>query len=165
MESYDWSTFLLRIPVHADKQNVFSCWTTQQALESWFLRSAEFTSANGVKKGLQDKIEFQDSYTWMWHGWPDDVTEKGSILHLDNDYLKFSFGKAGNVTVRVKEEVGQTILELLQDEIPVDEASKSYYHIGCTKGWVFYLTNLKSLLEGGIDLRNRDVGLKDVLNS
>lgn len=39
------------------------------------------------------------------------------------------------------------------------------YHIGCTKGWNFYLTNLKSLLEGGIDLRNRNKGLKEVINS
>ena len=113
----------------------------------------------------QDKIEVQDTYVWMWHGWPDETTEKGEILQLENHHLKFSFGKAGNVTVRVKEDRGQSILELQQNEIPVDEISKSYYHIGCTKGWVFYLSNLKSLLEGGIDLRNRDTNQKDVVNS
>ncbi len=57
------------------------------------------------------------------------------------------------------------IVELVQDEIPVDEQGQVYYHIGCTKGWLFILLILKSILEGGVDLRNNNVGLKDVFNS
>lgn len=165
MQAYDWSSFLLRIPIDADRQTIFNSWLSQEGLENWFLRSAVFTDSSGNKRQRNEKISAGDAYSWMWHGWPDEVNEQGNILELNDTYLKFSFGKAGNVTVTTKEEAGKTVLELFQDEIPVDETSRSYYHIGCTKGWVFYLTNLKSLLEGGIDMRNRDVDLKEVVNS
>lgn len=37
--------------------------------------------------------------------------------------------------------------------------------VGCGEGWVFYLANLKSILEGGIDLRNKNDAIRNVLNS
>jgi hypothetical protein len=33
------------------------------------------------------------------------------------------------------------------------------------KGWIFYMINLKSVLEGGLDMRNRKVELKNVLTA
>jgi hypothetical protein len=164
MSSHDWSRFILRIPIVADKQAIFNSWTSQKALESWFLRCAIFKN-NGVARAADSRIETGDSYEWMWHGWPDDVVEKGTILELSEGQLKFSFGKAGNVTVHVTEEHGHNVLVLLQDEIPTDENSQVYYYLGCSKGWQFFITNLKSILQGGPDLRNRDVELKDVVTS
>ena len=35
----------------------------------------------------------------------------------------------------------------------------------CGEGWAFYLTNLKSHLEGGIDLRNRNERITGVVNA
>lgn len=166
MQVTDWSQFTLRIPVKAEKQVLFNAWTNQQGLESWFLRKAEFSKPDGSPRSAGEKVQIGDSYTWMWHGWPDDVIEKGVVMQENGtDLFKFSFGKAGNVTVTIKDEDGENIVELLQNEIPVDENSKTYFHVGCTKGWIFYLTNLKSILEGGIDLRNRNEILKDVVNS
>ncbi|MGZ5190597.1 MAG: SRPBCC domain-containing protein [Flavisolibacter sp.] len=164
MNSHDWSKFLLRIPIAAHKQNIFDRWTSQSALESWFLRQALFYR-NGKALDPQTIVRVNDSYEWRWYGYPDEVTEKGSILEMQNDKMKFSFGKAGNVTVSIKEEQGQNILELLQDEIPTDQDSQFEFHIGCSKGWVYHLTNLKSILEGGMNLTNRNMELKDVINS
>ena len=164
MNSRNWSRFLLRIPISAHKQNIFDRWTSQSALESWFLRQALFFR-NGKALDPQTIIKENDNYEWRWYGYPDEVTEKGSILEMQKDKLKFSFGKAGNVTVTVKEEQGQNILELLQDEIPTDENSQFEFHIGCSNGWVYHLTNLKSILEGGLHLTNRNMELKNVINS
>ncbi|HEX4852001.1 MAG TPA: SRPBCC domain-containing protein, partial [Puia sp.] len=69
------------------------------------------------------------------------------------------------VTISISSEQGETLVILEQDHIPTDEESKAYFHIGCTKGWVFYLTNLKSILEGGIDLRNKNLALQDMINA
>ena len=166
MQIYDWSQFRLRIPVNAEPATIFNAWSTQQGLESWFLRKAEFIKADGSMRPSKENVQIGDSYVWMWHGWPDEVSEKGVVLQENGkDVFKFSFGKGGNVTINIKEEEGQTIEDLLQDEIPVDEHSRTLYHIGCTKGWVFYLANLKSILEGGVDLRNRNELLRDVVNS
>ena len=166
MDTNDWSQFRLRIPVKATQKEIYDAWTSQQGLESWFLRKAVFSRVDGSQRPEIENVQIGDSYVWMWHGWPDDVIEKGVVLQENGtDVFKFSFGKAGHVTVTIKEEEGETVVNLLQDEIPVDENSKAYYHIGCTKGWVFYLANLKSIFEGGIDLRNRNELLKDVVNS
>jgi len=165
MSSHDWSQFVLRIPIAADRQAIFNSWTSQKGLEAWFLRKAEFRKSNGEIKSPDSGVEAGDSYEWMWHGWGDDVVEKGTILELSGNHLKFSFGKAGNVNVHVSEENGHNVLTLLQDHIPTDENSQVYYYLGCSKGWQFFLTNLKSILEGGLDLRNRDVKLKDVITA
>ena len=79
------------------------------------------------------------------------------------DFFKFVFGTAGNVSVTIKTENNLTICELTQSEIPTDDASRAEYHVGCTEGWTFYLANLKSILQGGIDLRNKDAKVKGVV--
>jgi uncharacterized protein YndB with AHSA1/START domain len=164
--SYDWSRFSQRIPINASTDAVYNAWASQKGLESWFLREANFVNNEGVQKAKNDLLRPGDKYEWRWHGWPDDVQEKGTILSANHkDELSFSFGDAGNVKVQVLVEKGVTICQLEQYDIPTDERGMTYYHLGCTKGWLFYLTNLKSILEGGIDLRNKDVELKDVVNS
>jgi uncharacterized protein YndB with AHSA1/START domain len=164
--NHEWTKFVLRIPVSTDKQTLFNAWASPAGLESWFLRKADFTNTAGNNVNKQEMVNPGDTYHWLWHGWPDDMKENGTVLETNGrDRLKFSFGKAGNVTVTIKEEAGENIVELLQDEIPTDETSVVYYHLGCMKGWLFYMVNLKSILEGGIDLRNRKVELKEVLNS
>jgi uncharacterized protein YndB with AHSA1/START domain len=164
--NHEWNKFVLRIPVDADKQTIFNAWVSPAGLESWFLRKAAFKNKNGNAVNENEMVNVGDSYHWLWHGWPDDMKENGSVFETNGkDRLKFSFGKAGNVTVTIKEEAGENIVELVQDEIPTDDASVVYYHLGCMKGWLFYLVNLKSMLEGGIDLRNRKLELKEVVNS
>ncbi len=164
--SYDWSRFEQRIPINVTTDAVYNAWATQQGLESWFLREALFTNNEGVSKAKSDMVRPGDTYQWRWHGWPDDVQEKGAILSANHkDEVSFSFGKAGNVKVKVLNEKGSTICYLEQYSIPTDEQSITHYHLGCMKGWLFYLTNLKSILEGGIDLRNKNVELKEVINS
>ena len=165
MQHQDWSRFLLRIPVKADTTAIFYHWTTQEGLENWFLRKAAFTKYGGTSRARKSRVEVNDSYEWLWHGWSDEVVERGRVLKIEDLFLSFSFGKAGNVDVSIKQEQKEPVVELLQYNIPTDEASQVQYYIGCTKGWLFYLTNLKSVLEGGIDLRNRNVELKDVINS
>ena len=54
--------------------------------------------------------------------------------------------------------------EILQEKV-LEEPQTRVVNVGCKTGWTFYLANLKSLLEGGIDLRNKDELLKDVINS
>jgi len=166
MQPYNWSQFKLRIPVKADIETIHRNWTTRSGLEYWFLRKAEFKKKDGSFRGNKESIKVGDTYEWLWYGYGDEAMEKGTVLEMnDKDHFKFSFGKAGNVTVRIVKEAEENIVELTQDQIPTDEQGRVNFHIGCTKGWNFYLANLKSLLEGGIDLRNRNEDLKNVVNS
>ena len=162
----DWSRFSVRVNIKAPVEKLYHAWTSQQGIEHWFLRMSEYSTPDGRLRKRNEEVEKGDTYKWRWHGYPDSVTEEGTVLDLNGkDLFKFSFGKAGNCTVKVYTEKDQSIVELIQDEIPTDEKSREYYHVGCKTGWTFNLANMKSIFEGGIDLRNRDENLKDVLNS
>jgi uncharacterized protein YndB with AHSA1/START domain len=166
MANYNWSAFTTRIAVTAPVEKLYWCWATREGMEYWFLRMSEYKKPEGGIRNNSESVKPGDTYTWRWHGWDDDTTEYGSIIDCNGkDFFKFSFGKAGNCAVSIKKEGVHTIVELVQDEIPDTEEGRQMWHVGCKTGWTFYLTNLKSLLEGGIDLRNRDVNLKNVINS
>jgi uncharacterized protein YndB with AHSA1/START domain len=166
MADFNWKTFTVRVPVKAPVEKLYWCWATREGMEYWFLRLSEYKKPDGSLRGNNETVQKGDSYKWLWHGWGDDIAEQGTILDCNGkDHFRFSFGKAGNCDVTIKQEEGQIIVELVQDDIPDDEQGRQYYQLGCKTGWTFYLANLKSLLEGGIDLRNRDENLKNVINS
>lgn len=166
MSNFDWKTFTTRVPVNTAQEKLYWCWATREGIELWFLRLSEYRKPDGSLRRSNEFADKGDTYTWRWYGWPDEVTEEGTILECNGrDFFKFSFGKAGNCAVTIKNEGSQAIVELVQDMIPDDEQGRHYWHLGCKTGWTFYLANLKSLLEGGIDLRNRDENLKNVINS
>lgn len=164
--SYNWKQFTRRIPIQAPAKSIYDAWTTQQGLESWFLRQATFADSSGAARGRNSRIETGDRYTWIWHGYDDSVKEEREILEVNGwDKLQFSFSGGCIVTVTIKSESGETLCELVQDMPMEDPARRQAYFIDCGNGWTFYLANLKSILEGGADLRNRNVSLKEVINS
>lgn len=165
-ETFDWSRFKVRINVNAPVDKLYMGWATRAGIEYWFLRMAEYKKPDGSLRGPNEPVQPGDTYAWRWYGYPDEVTEQGKILACNGkDSFKFSFGEAGICTVTIKQELGETIVELLQENIPTDEHGRQYYHLGCKTGWTFHLADMKSLYEGGIDLRNKKEELKGVLNS
>jgi hypothetical protein len=166
MAKYDWSRFTVRINVEAPAEKLYQAWATRAGMEYWFLRLSEYRKPDGSLRKDDEPASKGDSYKWLWHGWPDEVVEHGEILESNGkDLFKFSFGKAGNCTVKIYREQNETIVEVMQDNIPVDEEAMHNWHLGCKTGWTFYLANLKSLYEGGTDLRNKNVNLQQVLNA
>ena len=167
---YDWSTFTKNIPVKAPAEKIYHAFATREGIESWFLRSSEYTGTDGKALPPGEMVKENDSYSWLWFGYPDEVNEKGKILKANGkDHFEFTFSGTGKndmrVAVSIREEEGERIVSLCQYNIPIDEESKTQFHIGCMEGWTFYLANLKSILEGGIDLRNKNEAIKKVINS
>lgn len=167
MNTIDWSQFVLSIPINVPAQDLYDAWTIPDRIESWFLREARFKESNGSPRPGNQAIQAGDTYAWRWHGYTDDTTEYGEVLEANGkDFLQFVFGKAGTVSVRIKQLAGEQVLEVTQHNIPPGEKAIKDYYIGCSGGWTFYMVNLKSILEGGIDLRNRNIELRNVvLNS
>lgn len=163
---HDWSKFSKRVSIKAGIQNVYDAWTKQANLEQWFLRSAEFTKPDNSARDKDAHTQKGDTYKWMWYGYGDDVVERGTVLEANGkDFLQFTFTGGCIVSVHIKVEQGVTIAELWQEQIPTDDSAKVQLHISCSIGWTFFLTNLKSILEGGIDLRNKNEKLVNVINS
>jgi uncharacterized protein YndB with AHSA1/START domain len=163
---YDWDHFIVRINVNAPLQTLYDAWATRAGMEYWFLRVSEYTRKDGTIRPDDEHAQQGDSYRWLWHGWSDETVEYGSIMEANGrDSFKFSFGKAGDCTVKIFRDMGETFVELKQEHIPTDEHGHYYWHLGCKTGWTFYFANMKSLYEGGIDLRNKNELLQGVINA
>jgi len=162
MEKLDWTSFTTRISINSPKSKIFEYWTIQDNIEKWFLSKADFFRGKQQKDRLLS-MEKGDSFIWMWHG--SEVVEKGEVLENNGvDFIKFTFAGC-IVSVKLKTEEGEHVVELIQSAIPLDDTSRMNYFVGCSTGWTFYLANLKSILEGGIDLRNRNKKLVNVINT
>jgi uncharacterized protein YndB with AHSA1/START domain len=163
--NYDWSKFILKIDINASVADVYHAWTRASELEKWFLRKA--ITRQGKKDLPYDHhLDKDDTYEWYWHGHDDTVVEKGKVLLANgSNKLQFSFTGGALVTVDIGEVAGTTIVMLTEEKIPTNDLGKSKYHVGTISGWTFYLANLKSYLEGGIDLRNKNLALVNMVNS
>lgn len=165
-DDYDWTKFSARVNIKAEMQSIYDAWTKPENLEKWFLSKAEFSASDDAVRAKGDPVQKDDTYTWCWHGYSEDVTEKGKVLDTNGkDLFQFTFSGDCLVTVIIKEEAGENLVELWQENIPANEAGKIHYHLGCLKGWTFYLANLKSILEGGPDLRNKNEKLANMINA
>lgn len=92
--------------------------------------------------------------------------EKGVITKANGlDLIEFSFADTCFVRVQFSKLMGYTIVELTQSNIPTDDESKVNVRLGCDTGWSFYLVNLKSVYEGGLDLRNKTSELLGMINN
>jgi uncharacterized protein YndB with AHSA1/START domain len=164
--AYNWKTFARRITINREKEIIYRAWATQAGLENWFLRLAEFTKRDGRLRSRNEAVQQGDKYKWLWFGYDDSVTEEREILEArDNEVLRFSFSGGCIVTVTIKEEQSENVCELVQEMTMDDESERKYFYIECGKGWTFYMTNLKSILEGGIDLRNKNAQIQNVINA
>lgn len=165
MSEYNWNKFVKRINLNASIQDIYNAWTTQEGIEKWFLSKAEFTNIEGNLREKTAEIQANDNYKWYWFGFPDYV-EDGKVLATNGaNALSFTFSGGCIVEIAVKKENEEVICELTQTMPQEKDEEKQSYFIECSKGWTFYLTNLKSVLEGGLDLRNKNNNLTNVVNS
>jgi len=166
MHGNNWNKFCKRITIKASPGVIYRAWTTQDGMEKWFLRKAEFSKPDKSKRGRTENFQKGDTYEWLWYGYCDDVSESRNIRQANGkDFLQFDFSGDCVVSVQIKEEAGETLVELTQENIPADENPETNLYVACNVGWTFYLANLKSVLEGGIDLRNKNVNLEKVINA
>ena len=161
-----WTSFTKRIVVDTPRRTLYQAFATQLGLESWFLRTALYYGVDGSRIPDSALAHAGCSYRWNWFGWDDSVTQTGNILAANGyNQIDFTFHSPMIVTVQISEAKKGSIVELTQKNIPTDDESKTNFFVGCGEGWTFYLTNLKSVLEGGLDLRNKEPQVKRVVNS
>jgi len=164
MKNFDWTGFVKRIRINAEMETIYATISTTDGLTKWLLSECEFTAVEGKELAANESAQSGNRYKWRWYA--QNHYEEGIVIE-SNGVDRFSFTFAGDckVYISLKQDGAATMVELEQQEIPLDDASKESIRLGCAFGWSFYLTNLKSILEGGIDLRNKDTALKGVVNN
>lgn len=168
--AYDWTSFTKSVTVKTTQEQLYHAFATRNGMESWFLRSCIYKRPDGLLLPPEHFAATGDKYSWLWFGYGDDSNENGVILQANGiDIFEFTFNANGRNDMKVKVsfevEKGEWRVNLHQYNIPEDDESKASYFVGCGEGWTFYLANLKSILEGGIDLRNKNEDIKKVVNS
>ncbi len=160
--SYDWTRFEKQIFIKADPAAVWRAWAVPENIVKWFIATADYTTNMASLRPAGDTVQPGDHYHWRWH---QELEAKGEVLEVvENERLSFTFGDKvpGSaekimVTVEVSEETdGVTRLRLVQDNMADTSEAHVGWHLGCNLGWSFFMTNLKGLLEYGIDLRETD---------
>lgn len=152
-ESYDWTRFEIVFYYDQPLPDVFRSWATAAGLESFFIQRAHFSSANGVERAPMDPIEKGDRYRWDWRQ-PISLEGEVTKVTLDKE-LSFTFGSM-IVTILFARVQNQSELRLIQTDIADSPEGRVLGHLNCRSCWVFFLTNLKSVLGGGPDLRDEE---------
>jgi hypothetical protein len=164
MKDFNWTSFTKRIAIKSSLSTLYNAWTIQGEIEKWFLEKANFYSEERVILESDKRISKDMSYEWYWYLYPDPM--KGFIKEANGkDFIQFTFEGECLVDIKLIEQGEYVIVELIHHNIPIDEHSKQYIRLGCSNGWTFYLSNLKSVYEGGIDLRNKDRNLFPMINN
>ena len=164
-KEYDWSQFVCKININSTVESIYDAWTIPRHLETWFLRSATFRDEDGDLRDKNLHLRAGDTYEWFWYGYADNVVEKGKVLAANGmNKLQFSFTRGAEVIVDIGTSFNETIVMLTQSNMPDGEDGKRI-RIDCMAGWSFYLANFKSRMARGIDLRNKNVDLINMVNS
>ena len=164
MNNFDWTSFTKRIAVKSSIGEIYSAWTVAAKLETWFLERVIFKVGNDASAQPIQSAQSDIHYEWYWYLDPSPM--RGQILHANGtDFIQFTFEGSSLVDVKLSSLDEYVIIELRHHNIPQDDHSKQHIRLGCSNGWAFYLHNLKSVYEGGIDLRNKDPKLGIMINN
>jgi len=169
-KAFDWTQFQLGVYIRALPEDVFRHWTTARGLCRWFLRSAAFAPSAGRPAGKREAALVPafdtlvpraddeiccagDRYRWEWYYNDGAVGEDWIIDIRPPTRLVFGFGEKMTVEVTIRKQGTWCEVNLRQYDIPSSPSARWQMHMGCRTGWVFFLTNLKSVMEKGLDLR------------
>ena len=150
-QAYDWSKFEIVFYYDQPVEQVFRCWASASGLEAFFIEKASYHSAAGERRARNAMVEKGDQFHWDWR---QSLNLEGEVLNVaENSEFSFTFGDM-KVQVYFSRVGSQTELYLLQSEIPDTQDGRVMGHLNCRSCWVFFLTNLKSVLDTGQDLRD-----------
>ena len=151
MEAYDWSQFHVRMYYLAPLPQVFRRFSTAEGLESFFIYKAQHLSADGASRAADKIVQSGDLYHWTY---VHDFEHGGTYTHVERDRLvQFTFGTM-SVAIHFRETEGATEVDLHQTNCAIEDPERAWQHVNCRSCWIYFLTNLRSVLAGGPDVRD-----------
>jgi len=151
----NWTRFVLKVFIRSDIQTVYRSIATTKGLTEWFRKTAFFQREQVVRA---DSEFAQSGDRYEWTGYNREGLEAGSVLEASpNKVFKFTFCSENvPVTFELEQQGSMTLLRLIQENMPDNPNAHIHWHMSCRLGWTFFLTNLKSFIETGVDLREKD---------
>lgn len=158
-EIYSWEEFKIYMYYRTTAEELFSAWATASGLESFFIKEALFQSIEDEVRSKNEIVDVGDKYKWLFHH---QFEVEGRVLAVEPyERFSFTFGKM-IVDVKLKRKDDLIELELIQSKIPTDtDTDRAWSHMNCRSCWIYFLMNLKSVLQYGNDLRENEPELSD----
>jgi uncharacterized protein YndB with AHSA1/START domain len=151
-ENNDWTTFDLYVAIDAEPSVILSAWSTINGMESFFVQMMRITGPDGAELGPDARAQPGDKYVWRWHNGRRIV---GEYLQAETrNEVRFTFGDSRVSVMALPYKTG-SLLRLRQYDIPDTEEARMHIYGNCRAAWVYFLTVLKTLLEHGIDGRDK----------
>ena len=153
MTDYDWSQFHVHMYYLAPIGEVFRRFSTARGLESFYIGTATHKARDGTPRGGDEVVQAGDVYHWTY---VHDFAHGGEFLAVDPDRLvRFTFGTM-EVEVRFRDVDGATEVALHQTGCATEDPERAWQHVNCRSCWIYFLTNLRSVLATGFDVRDGD---------
>ena len=148
----DWTQFDLHVAIDAEPDRILEAWSTIDGMESFFVEMMRITRPDGVERTSQERAEPGDKFVWRWQNGRCVLGEYRQSQA--DDEVRFTFGES-KICITVKPYRSGSLLRLKQYEIPENEDARMHIHANCRGGWVYFMTVLKTLLENGVDGRDK----------
>ena len=153
MQDYDWSQFHVRMYYLAPLPEVFRRFSTADGLQSFFIHEAKHTAPDGTPRRPQEQVQAGDHYDWIY---VHDFKHGGTFEQVEpNRLVRFTFGTM-NVTVSFRDVGEATEVDLHQTRCAISDPDRAWQHVNCRSCWIYFMTNLRSVLRGGPDLRDHE---------
>ncbi len=161
-KNFNWDKFSHSIYLDADPEKVFEYLATPSGITGWFMGEAKYYYKDLHIRLGNETVKKGDSFLWKWLN--KDLELKGIVTESnDNSIFQFTFSPLYLVTTKVTKEGNKTKLTLTQ-EYQKSAEKDEFNYLNCCVCWVFFLTNLKSVIENGIDLREKEIDDEMIVN-
>lgn len=153
MTEYDWTQFKVHMYYLAPLEDVFRRFATPAGMESFYIERATVTGPDGTTRGPDDLYQTGDRYHFDY---VHDYAHDGEILEVvPEEVLRFTFGVC-EVAIGFQAVDGATEVALHQTGCPTEDPERAWMHLNCRSCWIYFMTNLRSILAGGPDVRDYD---------
>jgi uncharacterized protein YndB with AHSA1/START domain len=153
---YDWTRFEVHMHLPCAAEQAYDFWATAAGMERFFAHRFSFSDSTGGPRKPTHRAQVGDAYHLAFHH-PAELDGEVQTAEPGKRFA-FSFGPM-RVEVSFTAAADHTLVRLEQSDIPTDAAGQAHSHLNCRSCWVYYLLNLRSVVEHGHDLR--DAGLPD----
>jgi len=156
-DAFQAGTFNGRIHVQAHTARVFEAWATGPGLSRWLLGSSEFRAPGAAAARADAVARSGDDFRWTFQA---GRCVEGHVLAAEwPGEIELAFDPGGSCRVSLAAEGDGTLVEVVHLGLG-DPAAR----LDWSTAWTFFLTNLKSVLEGGADLRETDPARGQTVN-
>jgi len=160
-KSFNMQSFHHSIYLNKPVEEIYKYIGTGNGLTKWFIGESVYSYQGKTRKD-DEYVVSGDEFKWDWL--EKDLSIAGKVLEAEiNKCFKFTFGKSFIVAIIVKEDKGRTLFTVEQ-EYAKEVAQNDFAHINCCVCWAFFITNLKSVIEFGNDLRETSVDNEELVN-